>query len=64
MAKEIKTASIDLDNIHCSDGWNELSTSLGMSYEEFHKVFLYGEYANITIVVDENLNIIGGKINQ
>jgi len=26
------------------------------------KVFEYGEYADLEIVVDENLNIVGGKI--
>lgn len=33
-------------------------------YEEVvSKNFKYGEYADITIEVDENLNIVGGKIH-
>ena len=59
----MKTATITIDSIKDSDGWYELGTSLGLSDEKIGKTFLYGEYANITIEVDENLNIIGGKIN-
>ena len=60
MAK--KTASITLDNIKDSDGWFDLGNSLGLSQEKIYKVFEYGEYATIRIEVDEDLNIIGGKI--
>ena len=28
------------------------------------KKFKYGEYADLTIIVDENLNIVGGKIHK
>ena len=58
-----KTASISLDNVKNTDGWFELGTMLGLSHEEINRIFEYGEYANFTIEVDENLNIVGGKIH-
>jgi hypothetical protein len=57
-----KTAKISLDSIKDSDGWSDLGHELGFSREKISKTFLYGEYANIQIEVDEDLNIIGGKI--
>lgn len=30
--------------------------------EKSSKIFEYGEYLNAEIIVDENLNIVGGKI--
>ena len=30
--------------------------------EVVSKIFKYGEYANIRLVIDEDLNIVGGKI--
>lgn len=58
-----KTASITLDDIHCSDGWYELGINLGMKHERINEVFQYGEFGTLTIEVDEDLNIIGGKIH-
>lgn len=57
-----KTSTITLSNIKDSDGWFELGNDLGLSHKQIYKIFEYGEYANIEIEVDENLNIIGGKI--
>ena len=57
----MKIAEIDLDNVKCSDGWHELACELGLE-DECDSIFQYGEYANFTIKVDENLNIVGGKI--
>ena len=59
-----KTAEITLENIKDSDGWYELANDLGLSEEETYKTFEYGEYGTITIVVDENLNIVGGRIHK
>jgi len=59
-----KTAVIRLDNIKDSDGWFELANDLGLPEEEIYKVFMYGEYGSITIVVDEDLSIIGGKVHK
>ena len=57
-----KTATIRLNDIKESDGWYELGNDLGMSEKQINKTFEYGEYGCIEIIVDENLNIIGGKI--
>lgn len=63
--KEVqRTASIDLDELKDFDGWMGLAYSLGLTEEEAYQYFEYGEYANITIEVDHNLNIIGGKIHK
>ena len=57
-----KTATIRLNEIKCSDGWYELGNDLGMSNEQVYETFEYGEFGCIEIIVDENLNIIGGKV--
>ena len=58
------TAKIELENIKCSDGWYELANDLGFTNKEAREIFEYGEYGNITIEVDESLNIVGGKIHR
>ena len=58
-----KTAEITIENIKDSDGWYSLGIELGLSEAQIYKTFQYGEYANITIIVDKNLNIVGGKIH-
>lgn len=58
----VKKSTIELDNLKCSDGWYELGLEIGLSEKEIYKTFEYGEYGHIEIEVDENLNIIGGKI--
>ena len=45
-----------------SDAWHELGGDLGFTYDKIRDVFEYGEFANLQIVVDENLNIVGGRI--
>lgn len=58
----MKTAKIELSNIKSSDGWGELAFELGKTEDEISDIFEYGEYGSIEIIVDENLNIVGGKI--
>lgn len=74
----MKTSTIDLEMIKISDGWMDLSYDLFQDkineqysdedeanfklHEKANKVFEYGEYANLEIEVDENLNIVGGRI--
>lgn len=58
----MKTGKITLDNIKDSDGWFELGHALGLTHDQIYKTFEYGEYGKIQIIVDENLNIIGGKV--
>jgi len=58
----MKTATIELDNLKDSDGWYELGQDLGFSRVKINQIFEYGEYGHISIEVDEDLNIIGGRI--
>jgi hypothetical protein len=74
----MKTSKITLENIKYSDGWMDLVYDLfqeniqkefpdeDIAHDKLHEkanlIFEYGEYANLEIKVDENLNIIGGKI--
>jgi hypothetical protein len=63
-----KTASIDLENIKCSDGWAELCADLGYGegtdHSKCNEMFEYGEYGSITIEVDKDFNIVGGMIHK
>lgn len=59
----MKKASITLENIK-DEGWAELYGDLGFSHEEGIKIFEYGEYGDITIEVNENLEIVGGFIHR
>ena len=63
-----KTASIDLENIKCTDGWTELCMDLaygeGTDHSKCNEMFEYGEYGSITIEVDKNFNIVGGMIHK
>jgi len=55
------TAKIQLDMVKEPDLWRELSERLGLDDEVFDQAFEYGDYANIEIEVDEELNIVGGR---
>lgn len=57
-----KTAKIRLSTVKDSDGWQELAHELGIKWPRSSQIFEYGEYADLEIVVDENLNIVGGRI--
>jgi hypothetical protein len=48
--------------VKCTDGWYELGLELGLSGEEIGKVFEYGEYGTVEIVVNEKLEIVGGRV--
>jgi hypothetical protein len=58
----MKTATITLESVKCTDGWYELGLELGLSGEEIGKVFEYGEYGTVEIVVNEKLEIVGGRV--
>jgi len=58
----MKTAKITLDSIKSCDGWGELGFELGKTEDEISDIFEYGEYGSVELIVDENLNIVGGKI--
>lgn len=57
-----KTATIHFNNVKSSDGWMELANDLGIPRKRANEIFEYGEYGDFYIEVDENLNIVGGKI--
>ncbi len=58
-----KTALISLDNIK-DEGWGEIASELGLSEEKINAHFEYGEFASITIEIDEDLKIIGGYVHK
>ena len=73
----MKTSTVELENIKYSDGWMDMIYDLFQEKfeaeydedeahdkinEKANSVFEYGEYGNIEIIVDENLNIVGGRI--
>ena len=58
-----KTASISLDTIK-NEGWNDVAFNLGLSEEEIKAHFKYGEFASITIEIDEDLKIVGGYVHK
>lgn len=58
----MKTTEIILESIKCSDGWTEVGVELGFSHEKINKIFEYGEFGSIRIVIDENLKIVGGEV--
>lgn len=61
-----KTSTIVLEDIKDPDGWGALITALGYSgYENEHrrrKFFRWGEYAAVELVIDEDMNIVGGRV--
>ena len=57
-----KTATMNFDTIKDSDGWYELGINLGLNEKKIYETFEHGEYGAFQIIVDEDLNIIGGKI--
>lgn len=58
----MKTAKIRLDSIKFTDGWAELAYELGISDEIREEHFLYGEYASLELEIDDELNVVGGRI--
>ena len=56
-----KTYKMTIADIKDSDGWHELAHSLGIE-DKMSEYFAYGEYGSIEIEVDQNMNIVGGKI--
>lgn len=62
MGKNVKTATIRLDDVKDPDGWQELMHKLGVSDEKRRRFLEHGEYASFEMVVDENMNIVGGRI--
>lgn len=77
MEKEKKTVTMNFESIKDSDAWMELAYDLkfdefknkypemndnDLSDKFYEEVVPYGEYGSFEIIVDENFNIVGGKI--
>lgn len=73
MAEKVKTAKFTITNHKDSDGYFELCSDLfgsdnddlneePTSNEICYKWFEYGEYGKFELIIDENMNIIGGKV--
>lgn len=58
----MKTAKIRLDNIKEPDGWGNLIHALGLPKELVKHHFEWSEYASLELEIDENLNVVGGRI--
>jgi hypothetical protein len=57
-----RTATITLESVKATDAWYELGLDLGKSHKEINRIFEWGEYGTVEITVDEDLNIVGGRI--
>jgi len=62
MTDKKKTATIVLDSVKDPDGWYQLSEELGLSDETRDKFFEFSEYATIELVIDEDMNVVGGCV--
>jgi len=71
-----KTATLKLKSIKSSDSYFELCSTLfpytdkemeddevePVANQKCYEMFKYGEYGDFEIIIDENFNIIGGKV--
>jgi len=57
----VKTAKITLDTKD-PDGWHEVIETLGLSAKVERKYFEFGEYATVELEIDENLQVVGGRL--
>jgi hypothetical protein len=71
-----KTATITLDSVKDPDGWPEVISGLGLrTYDEegedvsskerqdfVGRHFPWDEYADLELVIDEDLNVVGGRV--
>jgi hypothetical protein len=60
--RERRAAKITLTDIKESDGWEVLATELGLTDNLKQRYFKHGEYANLEIIVNHVLEIVGGRI--
>ena len=59
---EKKTSQLEITD-YKDTGLCDVAYELGLG-EESSNIFQYSEYMNATLIVDEDLNIIGGKIHR
>lgn len=60
---EPKTSEIYLGHVK-NHGWDTVAQELKLPKDKRDEYFKYGEYGNATLIIDENLNIIGGKCEK
>jgi hypothetical protein len=60
--KKRKTATVVLDSVKEPDAFGELIHELGLSDAKASKYFEFGEYAAFELEIDEDMNVIGGKV--
>lgn len=58
----MKTAKIVLDNVKDPDGWGGLIQELALSQKVSREHFDFGEYASLELEIDEDLNVVGGRV--
>ncbi len=57
----MSTTKINISMLKEPTLWRQLQDKLNLSEDKFSHYFEYGDYGEIEIEVDENLNIISGK---
>ena len=57
----MNAVKINISMLKEPDLWMQLSDELNLSEAIFYRYFEFGDYGEIEIEVDEELNIIGGK---
>jgi len=57
-----RTATIFLFSIKDPDGWGDLIQELRLSREVTSAHFEFGEYANLELEIDKDLNVVGGRV--
>lgn len=60
--KKKPTHRIVLDDIKDPDGWGDLIEALELSESDMEHHFECREYASLELEIDEDLNVVGGRI--
>lgn len=58
----MKTAKVVLKYVKDPDGLPDMAEELNLSQAARRKFLLHGEYVNLELVIDEDLNVVGGKL--
>ena len=58
----MNTMKIKLEMLKEPDLWWEVKERLNLSDDIFSRYFEYGDYGAIEVEIDENLNVVGGRL--
>ena len=58
----MSTIKIELSMLKEPDLWWEVREKFDLSDDVFYHYFEYGDYGAIELEIDENLNVVGGKL--